>query len=115
VTHIFHITTGADWAGAQKSGEYAADSLETEGFIHCSDPRQVVGVANARFRGRADLVLLHVDVRRLDAEVRYENLEGGNDLFPHVYGAIPVAAVVKVTRLQPGDGGVFEIDDSEPG
>jgi uncharacterized protein (DUF952 family) len=51
-------------------------------------------------------VLLHIDPARLQAPVRYENLEGGRELFPHVYGPVPVSAVVDVTPLLllPGGG-----------
>jgi uncharacterized protein (DUF952 family) len=88
-------------------GSYSADSLAAEGFIHCSDAHQVVWVANQRFRGRQDLVLLHVDPARLGCEVRYENLEGGEQLFPHVYGAIPVTAIVDVVPFRPAEDGHF--------
>ena len=79
----------------------------TEGFIHCSDADQVIWVANQRFRGRQDLVLLHIDSRLLDAEVRYENLEGGQQQFPHVYGPIPLSAVVDAVPFKPGADGTF--------
>ena len=104
---ILHITTERAWIEARSRGAYAADSLATEGFIHCSTPAQVIWVANMRFRGRTDLVLLHIDSTRLDARVVYENLEGGESLFPHVYGAIPIAAVVKVTPFRPSGDGSF--------
>ncbi len=97
---ILHITTPADWERAQRDGSYTADSLQTEGFIHCSESQQVAWVVNRHFKGRTGLILLHIDRSRLDADVRYENLEGGEQLFPHVYGAIPVSAVVKVTPLE---------------
>ncbi|HLG54750.1 MAG TPA: DUF952 domain-containing protein [Vicinamibacterales bacterium] len=109
MTHLLHITTAAAWARAQEAGAYTADSLDTEGFIHCSERQQVVSVANMRFRGRMDLVLLHIDPSRLDASVRYENLEGGEELFPHVYGPIPVAAVVDVTPFVPLADGNFKL------
>jgi uncharacterized protein (DUF952 family) len=96
---ILHITSQAAWAEAQTGGAYTADSLGSEGFIHCSDPHQVAWVAGQRFRGRTDLIVLHIDPSRLGAEIRYENLDGGTDLFPHVYGPIPCAAVVEVTPL----------------
>ena len=107
MAHLLHITTATAWARAQAVGSYTADSLDTEGFIHCSEPQQVVWVANTRFRGRHDLVLLHIDASRLDAAVRYENLEGGKELFPHVYGEIPVAAVIDVTPFTPSADGTF--------
>ena len=64
-------------------------------------------MANQRFRGRTDLVLLHIDEKRLRSEVRYENLEGGETLFPHVYGAIPIGAVLNVIPLRPLEDGSF--------
>ena len=104
---LFHITTPDAWARAKESNSYTADSLHTEGFIHCSEPRQVTWVANKHFRGRRGLLLLHIDPSKLTAEVRHENLEGGSDLFPHVYGAIPVDAVVNVTPFEPDEDGTF--------
>jgi uncharacterized protein (DUF952 family) len=104
---IFHITSRAAWDAALGAGIYEADSLATEGFIHCSTAEQYIWVANQRFRGRTDLVLLHIDEKRLRAEVRYENLEGGEKLFPHVYGAIPITAVLNVTPFLPTVDGTF--------
>jgi len=107
---IFHITTCDAWADAQATGAYTADSLRSEGFIHCSQADQVGWVANTRFRGRTDLLLLHVDESRVGAEVRRENLEGGQWLFPHIYGPLPVAAVPGVTPLVPAADGTFDLD-----
>jgi uncharacterized protein (DUF952 family) len=104
---IFHITSRTAWESALGAGIYEADSLSTEGFIHCSTADQYIWVANQRFRGRTDLVLLHIDEARLRSEVRYENLEGGVPLFPHVYGAIPIGAVLNVVPLRPSADGRF--------
>jgi glutathione S-transferase len=106
---IFHITTEADWARAQAEGAYSASTrgrtLAQVGFVHCAFEEQVAGVANSFFRGLAKLVVLRIAIDRLDAEVRYENLEGGHDLFPHVYGPLNLDAVVGVMPLPPpGDG-----------
>ena len=84
------------------------EAFAAEGFVHCSEPDQVVRVANARFVGRTDLVLLWISVARLTAPVRYENLEGGTELFPHVYGPINLDAVVAVTPFRPDPAGVFD-------
>jgi uncharacterized protein (DUF952 family) len=108
---LFHITTGAAWQAARARGRYEADSLRTEGFIHCSERHQVEWVANTRFHGRSDLVLLLIEAAMLQAEVRYENLEGGDQRFPHVYGAIPVGAVVRVLPMLPDPGGSFSLGD----
>jgi uncharacterized protein (DUF952 family) len=105
---IFHITTRAAWEHAQATGAYTADSFAAEGFIHCSDADQVDWVANTRFRGRTDLVLLHVDEAAVGADVRRENLEGGTTLFPHVYAALPATAVMAVTPMMPAGDGTFD-------
>jgi len=112
IESLLHIATEGAWAEAITQGAYSADSLSTEGFIHCSTPSQVVWVANNRFRGRTDLVLLHIDPSKIDVEIRYENLEGGRELFPHVYGPIPVAAIVEVTPFQPSVDGSFSPQQS---
>ena len=106
-TVLLHITSEAAWTAAKVKGTYAADSLATEGFIHCSTPAQALWVANQRFRGRTDLVLLHIDPSQLDAKVVYENLEGGEQLFPHVYGPIPISAVIEVTPFLASPDGTF--------
>jgi uncharacterized protein (DUF952 family) len=107
---ILHLATGRDWAAAIRNGAYAAPSLTTEGFIHCSDPHQVIWVANTRFAGRLDLILLHIDANRLTVEGRYENLEGGQEYFPHIYGAINLDAIVRLDPFPPRPDGSFDHD-----
>lgn len=102
---IFHITSASLWE--QGVGSHCGDTLDSEGFIHCSTAAQVVPVANALFRGRRDLVLLRISTDRLTAEVRYESLEGGSERFPHVYGPIEREAVASVEPLRPGPDGAF--------
>jgi uncharacterized protein (DUF952 family) len=105
---ILHIAPAVAWSEALRQGVYEADSLSREGFIHCSERHQVVRVANARFRNRTDLVLLQIDTDRVEAPIRYENLEGGDELFPHVYGPLPMSAVVRATPFRPAGDGSFD-------
>ncbi len=119
MSRILHITDKRQWRAAQKSGTYSADSLSNQGFIHCSTSGQVIAVANFLFKGQKDLVLLEIDTDLVEAKIRYENLEGGTKLFPHVYGPIKVTAVVNVYEFSPGPDGEFELPfapltDSEP-
>src|SRR5712692_11460506 len=55
---IFHITTEWAWETARRAGIYAADTLDSEGFIHCSTAEQWPRVLEERFPGRDDLTLL---------------------------------------------------------
>ena len=98
-TVILHITTPAAWTEALAKGRYDADSLVTQGFIHCSQPAQLDWVLDRHFKGRSGLIVLQIDVAKIPAEIRYENLEGGTQLFPHIYGPIPCAAVTAVTPV----------------
>src|SRR4030095_5024613 len=115
---IFHIATGEAWArrdaGASRDEQEAADFYRPEmflidGFIHCSTGAQVVKVADVRFRGQRGLVLLCIDTDKITSEIRYENLEGGKELFPHIYGGINTNAVVQVAEFEPGVDGYFAL------
>jgi uncharacterized protein (DUF952 family) len=53
---IFHICPREDWEAAQQNGVYKAESLESEGFIHCSKAKQIAGVADAFYKGMQGLV-----------------------------------------------------------
>lgn len=101
---LLHITTPGAWSAARAVGAYRGDTLESEGFIHCSEPPQVAEVANRLFRGREDLLLLHVDEARVGPRVVRENLEGGSILYPHIYGPLNLDAVLGVSDYRPRDG-----------
>ncbi|HEV8566630.1 MAG TPA: DUF952 domain-containing protein [Actinoplanes sp.] len=107
---IYHFCPRADWETAASSGSYTADSLATQGFIHCS-PRDHLHVsATMRARGRTDLVVLEIDEARLDAPSVWEEgdpPDPDGKLFPHVYGPIPIGAVVRVTDLPTEPDGTF--------
>ena len=106
VHEILHITPRAAWEQARQTGAYRGDTLDSEGFIHCSTVAQVIGVANARFQGRTDLILLVIDTGRLTPALRWEAAEHG-ELFPHIYGPLNLEAVSKVFTMEPGADGRF--------
>ena len=90
---IYHLAEPADWDA--RVDTYVAPSLRSEGFIHCSTAAQVDRVAVALFSGRDDLVLLTIDEGTVDSRVVFEDLYESGEDFPHVYGPIPVAAIVE--------------------
>ncbi len=104
---IYHITQLSEWENGQRMGIYKADSLETEGFIHCSTFTQAVKTANRFFKNQPGLVLLYINVDKVKPEIRYESAD--NDLFPHIYGGLNVDAVYKVIDFEPGEDGLFEL------
>jgi uncharacterized protein (DUF952 family) len=110
---IFHITKREAWESAKASGTYRTEMFPIEGFIHCSTREQVITVADVRFRGQTGLVLLSIDTDKVTPEIRYENLEGGQQLFPHIYGELNVDAVVHVTRFEPRADGCFTLPEPD--
>ena len=106
---ILHIISRSCWHTAAATGFYRADSLNEEGFIHCSTPEQVLSPANTLFRGQKDLVLLCIDPERLQAPVVYEDCYDTGQAFPHIYGPLNVDAVVNVVDFPPGEDGFFSL------
>ncbi|MFB6817479.1 DUF952 domain-containing protein [Streptomyces sp. NPDC056347] len=116
---LLHLTEGPLWEAARGIGTFEMSTrgrtLHEEGFIHCSLPHQLAGVAEMLYgtgsgagsgagSGDAELVVLVIDPDRLTAPVRYEPAAPGGEEFPHIYGPVPVDAVVEV-RPWPRKGG----------
>jgi uncharacterized protein (DUF952 family) len=100
MNYIYHICQREAWENALTDKYYNADSLETEGFIHCSIYEQLQRVANTFFQGRKDLVLLVIDPSKVKAEVKWEPAPDILDqLFPHIFGALNLDAVIRVLDL----------------
>ena len=110
---IFHIADRALWEQGKAGGSYRPELYATEGFIHCSTADQVIAVANLRFRGQLNLMLLAIDTDQVGHEIRYENLEGGLQLFPHLYGDLKLSAIRSVSEFVPDIDGFFEMPDEK--
>lgn len=78
-----------------------------DGFIHCSDPSQLLEVANALYKGERGLVLLCIDPAKVKTEIRYE--KSGPEAFPHIYGPLNTDAVVAALPFEPDDEGKFRL------
>lgn len=110
---IYHICRQGEWQAAEAGGSYAGSSQDAaDGFIHFSSGAQVVESAAKHRAGQDGLVLVAVAAPALGAALKWEASRGGQ-LFPHLYGALPLAAVrwVKPLPLGPDGRHVFpELD-----
>jgi uncharacterized protein (DUF952 family) len=106
---IYHMCRQAEWAAAEAAGSYRGSSQDAaDGFIHFSTAEQIRESARKHRAGQTDLVLVTVDADRLGAALKWEPSRGGA-LFPHLYGALPLDAVVRVDplRLEPDGTHLF--------
>lgn len=101
--HIVHITERSLWEAARASGTYEVSTrgrtLQEEGFVHFSTREQLPRIAAllyGDYDGSDELVVLVVDPVRLGVPVRWESMPPDGEEFPHVYGPVPVGAVVEV-------------------
>ena len=102
---IYKLLDAAAWNAALVAGAFTGSPVDLrDGFIHFSDAAQAQETARLHFRHAGDLVLLTVDADRLGGALRWEPSRGGQ-LFPHLYGALPVEAVIETRRLDLDAGG----------
>lgn len=108
MTTIYHMCRAEEWRAAQAQGAYPGSSQDrADGFIHFSTAAQVQVSAAKHRAGQSGLVLLAVDAEALGAALKWEPSRGG-DLFPHLYGKLPLAAVRAVHDLPLGPDGAHQ-------
>lgn len=88
----FHLVPEAIWADADPTGPYAATSLETEGFIHCTDGADALGATFDRHFGTDPRPFLALTVD-LDAVGAMWRFDVAGSPYPHVYGPIERIAI----------------------
>ena len=92
---LYHITFASEWEKAQTADEYQPQGFESEGFIHCSYRHQLLTVANRFYKGQDGLVILIIEPSTISNSLVEENLEGGTELYPHLYCPLPINSVIK--------------------
>lgn len=91
---IIHIVNSVTWEKNKENSQYFGETLKSQGFIHCCLPKQVDDVLKNWFPKREDLIFLEIDADKLSSRLILENLEGGEERFPHVYGPINHNAII---------------------
>jgi uncharacterized protein (DUF952 family) len=98
---LYHFAAPADWDAARGVGAYAPPGLAVEGFIHAATAAQVPGVIQRHLRGHGPCVRLTLDADALRPLLVFEWSQASGDLYPHVFGPIPVSAVVAAEPFDP--------------
>ena len=91
---VYKIVPEILWNEARKAGVFQGAPVDlADGYIHLSAQEQVAGTLTKWFAGQDDLYLAAVDLTALGDTVKWEEARGGA-LFPHIYGPLPLSAVV---------------------
>ena len=99
MTTIYKICPAQLWHDAGRTGHFTGSPADLrDGFIHFSAADQVAKTAAKHFTGQRDLLLVHVDADRLGKDLKWEPSRDGA-LFPHLYAALDLAAVIRVEPL----------------
>lgn len=101
---IYHLALANQWGEAESAGTYTVSTLGLDlaevGFIHCSGEEQVDGVFDGFYAGiKVPVLLLTIDTDKLTSPWQYDDVAG--ESFPHIYGPLDLAAVVKVEPFRP--------------
>jgi uncharacterized protein (DUF952 family) len=111
---VYKICEGHLWRQAERNGVFHGSEIDDrDGFIHFSTAGQLRETAAKHFVGISDLSLVAVDVGALGVALTWEPARGG-DLFPHLYGVLPVAAVRWVRPLNLGEDGRHIFPELDP-
>lgn len=115
---IWHIALKTDWVDAQAVGDYCVSTrgmtLDEVGYIHCSKPEQIEAVAERFYSDLSELLLLEIDPDLVDADIIDEPpAPGVEELFAHIYGPLPIAAVRSVRQWTKSKNG-WQLPDQGP-
>jgi uncharacterized protein (DUF952 family) len=106
---VYKIMSVAELKQMQRDGVFHGSPADiADGYIHLSRDTQLAATLDKHFSGVDGLMLAAVDLSRLGATVRWEPSRGGQ-LFPHIYGPLPVEAVVSVATLQRTPDGAVKL------
>lgn len=111
MSRIYKILPRAEWTTAQAAGVFTGSAVDlADGYIHFSTGAQAAETARRHFAGKADLVVLAIEADDLGAALVWEASRGG-DLFPHLYGHLPVASVLAVSDAPLAQDGVPQLGE----
>lgn len=97
---VYKVMSAAELKQMQRDGVFRGSPADiADGYIHLSRGCQLAATLDKHFSGVDGLVLAAVDLSRLGDTVRWESSRGG-ELFPHIYGVLPIEAVVSATTLE---------------
>jgi uncharacterized protein (DUF952 family) len=108
-TTAYKVLTAEQMAQLEADATFAGAPVDlADGFIHLSTAAQLEETVAKHFAGQDDLHIAAVDLEALGNLVKWEPSRGG-DLFPHIYGALPLSAVFAYSPLDRDEDGTVRL------
>ena len=92
---IYHIVKPEIWGNFKDEKFYEAESLETEGFIHCSFAAQLEGVLERYYKNAGKVLILEIETDELTSKLVNEP-STNDEIYPHIYGKINMDAITGI-------------------
>ena len=104
-TTAYKVLTAEQMAALEHDGSFAGAPVDlADGYIHLSTVGQLTETVDKHFAGQEQLHVAAVDLEALGEAIRWEESRGGQ-LFPHLYGTLPLEAVIAYSPLERDDDG----------
>jgi uncharacterized protein (DUF952 family) len=109
---VYKVMSTAEFMQMRRDGVFRGSTADiADGYIHLSRGSQLAATVDKHFCGVDGLMLAAVDLSRLGNAVRWEPSRGGQ-LFPRIYGLLPVDAVVSAATLERTPDGAIKLPAS---
>ncbi len=96
---IYHIVLPEVWESFKDKEFYKAESLDTEGFIHCSFAEQLEDVLKRYYKGVKEVLILEIETDKLNSKLINEP-STNDEIYPHIYGEVNMDSIVKVVSRE---------------
>lgn len=108
-TVAYKVFTGEQMTVLETQGVFLGAPVDlADGYIHLSTAAQLRATVDKHFFGQSSLHLASVDLAALGDAVKWEPSRGG-DMFPHIYAALPLAAVIAYGPLERDNDGQIRL------
>lgn len=108
-TVAYKVLTAEQMAALEHDGSFAGAPVDlTDGYIHLSTEAQLTETVDRHFAGQSGLWVASIDLDALGDAVKWEPSRGGQ-LFPHIYAALPLSAVLAYGELARQEDGSVQL------
>ncbi len=107
-TTAYKVLTAEQMRALEADAFMGAPVDIADGYIHLSTVTQLTETVDKHFAGQRDLWVAAIDLEALGGAVKWEESRGGQ-LFPHIYGRMPLDVMVAYGPLERHEDGSVKL------